>query len=250
MECVLVPAGSFEMGNGAEKSSLPERFPREDVRSEFFTDEYPCHYVEISEAFYLGRYEVTVEQFAIFVSETKYTTDAETSGEGAMGYNGHQWEYNSQLSWRSPGFVQTGRNPVVCVSWNDANAFCEWLSHKEGRLYSLPTEAQWEYAARGTTRTHYVTGNTPESLQGYANVADRSFSETIRMHEFVNIVDGYVFTAPVGAFRPNAFGLYDMTGNVSEWCADWYDSNYYQKSPVKDPHNKTISFYRIVRGGV
>ena len=126
---------------------------------------------------------------------------------------------------------------MVNVSWNDAVAFCKWLSRKEGKSYRLPTEAEWEYACRAGTTTRYHSGDDPETLAKVANVADATAKAKFPAWKWtIKASDGYVFTAPVGQFKPNAFGLYDMHGNARQWCADWYGGDYYGKSPVDDPN--------------
>ncbi|MCY2991294.1 MAG: SUMF1/EgtB/PvdO family nonheme iron enzyme [Planctomycetota bacterium] len=163
---------------------------------------------------------------------------------------GEKYEQKPEYTWQNVGFSQGEDHPVVNVSWNDAVAFCEWLSRTEGTSYRLPTEAEWEYACRAGTRTRYQQGDDPEGLYEVANVADATakakfpkWSGVIAGH------DGYVFTAPVGSYRANGFGLYDMHGNVFEWCADWYDAEYYGKSPSEDPPGAASGSYRVHRGG-
>ena len=125
---------------------------------------------------------------------------------------------------------------MVNVSWNDAVAFCKWLSKKEGKTYRLPTEAEWEYACRAGTTTRYYSGDDPETLAKVGNVADAALKAKFPDWKYtIKANDGYVFTAPVGKFKPNAFGLYDMHGNAWQWCADWYGADYYATSPLDDP---------------
>jgi formylglycine-generating enzyme required for sulfatase activity len=141
---------------------------------------------------------------------------------------------------------------VVNVSWNDAVAFCDWLSKEEGESYRLPTEAEWEYSCRAGRATRHFSGDDPETLAEIGNVADATVKEKFPNWSWpIKARDGYTFTAPVGRFQPNAFGLFDMHGNVGEWCADWYDANYYAKlpSPAVDPHNLFQSESRVARGG-
>ena len=116
---------------------------------------------------------------------------------------------------------------MVNVSWNDAMAFCKWLSQKEGKTYRLPTEAEWEYACRAGTTTRYYSGDDPETLAKVANVADAAAKAKLtRWMGTTKASDGYVFTSPVGQFKPNTFSLCDMHGNAWQWCADWYDEDY------------------------
>ena len=127
---------------------------------------------------------------------------------------------------------------MVNVSWNDAVAFCKWLSQKEGKTYRLPTEAEWEYACRAGTTTRYYSGDDPgDAGQGGERGRCDGQGEVLEVASWTYIAarDGYVFTAPVGRFQPNDFGLYDMHGNVWEWCADWYEAGYYAVSPADDP---------------
>jgi formylglycine-generating enzyme required for sulfatase activity len=132
------------------------------------------------------------------------------------------------------GFSQDERHPVACVSWNDAKAFADWLRGKGRRDYRLPTEAEWEYAARSRGKNHkYSWGNGgPAGNMGDVSLK-RQFPGRLLIWEGYD--DGYVFTAPVGKFAPNELGLYDMTGNVSEWVSDWVDEDYYKSSPKENP---------------
>jgi sulfatase modifying factor 1 len=223
MKLTLIPAGEFWMG--AAKSEGGQ------------DDEQPVHRVRITRPFYLGQFEVTRGQFAQFVSDQSYKTEAEQDGKGGYGTDDKgNWTQKPEYTWRNPGFAQTDDHPVVNVSWHDADAFCKWLSRKEGKTYRLPTEAEWEYACRAGTTTPYFHGADPEGLAAVGNVADGTAKAKFSSWSWtINARDGYVYTAPVGKFRPNAFGLYDMHGNVWEWCADWYAGDYYRNSPVDDP---------------
>ena len=195
--------------------------------------------MRITKPFYLGTYHVTRGQFRQFVADTGYKTDAEKGEKpGAWGWNPDKKEFgfNEKYSWRNAGFEQTDEHPVVNVSWNDAVEFCKWLSRKEGKTYRLPTEAEWEYACRAGTTTRYYSGDDPETLAKVGNVADAAAKAKFPDWTWtIKANDGYVFTAPVGKFKPNAFGLYDMHGNAWQWCADWYGAEYYAKSPADDP---------------
>ena len=257
MKIVLIPAGEFMMGNSHKaEDDLEVVKPYHWCTVKYFDREYPRHRVRITRPFYLGAYAVTVGQFRRFVESTGYQTEAEKSGKGAAGIdpstrlNGN----NPAWSWRSPGFKQTDSHPVVSVSWNDAVAFCKWLSRKESKRYSLPSEAEWEYACRAGSTTRFYNGEDPEKLADIANVYDLDCDAAlpgpprIKGVGVIQAHDGYVYTAPVGSFRPNAFGLYDMTGNVQQWCADWDGDNYYRKSPVDDPTGPKSGVARVVRG--
>jgi formylglycine-generating enzyme required for sulfatase activity len=208
--------------------------------------------VTISQPFYLGKYEVTKGQFRKFVEDTNYRTDAEKDGKGSLGYTGDKdkpFKERPAFTWRDWGVDQGDNSPVVNVSHNDAVAFCEWLSRKEGKKYRLPTEAEWEYACRAGTVDRYYNGDDPEGLTKLGNVADATAKEKVPNWTTVASSDGWAFTAPVGQFRPNNFGLYDMIGNAAEWCSDWYDADYYAKSPERDPTGPNSGSDRVRRGG-
>ena len=237
MKLVLIPAGEFEMGSTPEEIAQAieraKRFNHEGAVSRFLS-EGPRHRVRITKPFYLGAHEVTVGQFRKFVEESSYRTDAEEDGKGGSGLNSAtgKWEQKPEYTWRNPWFTQTDDQPVVNVSWNDAVAFCEWLSRKE-KTYRLPTEAQWEYACRAGSSTRHRFGGDDGSLGEYT-------------WYYVNS-DGK--THAVGEKKPNAWGLYDMHGNVREWCADWHAADYYAGSPSIDPTGPTSGLFRVDRGG-
>jgi len=189
-------------------------------------DESPRHRVEITKPFYLGVYEVTQEQY-----------------ERVMGDN--------------PSYFKGSNRPVEQVSWNESVAFCEELSRMTGETYRLPSEAEWEYAARGgVDGKKYVWGDQRTPIVNglkQANVADESVK---RKHSdwpwpiFTDYDDGYLETAPVGSFAPNGYGLHDMAGNVWEWCSDWYISGYYgTRASPRDPKGPDSGQYRVLRGG-
>jgi formylglycine-generating enzyme required for sulfatase activity len=264
MKLTLIPAGKFMMGSGESAEETAAFFNKtfgEDsegfLTAGAFEDEHPQHQVRITKPFYMGTYHVTRGQFHQFVKDSGYKTDTEKAdGPWAFGWNleSRLFERDAEYSWRKVGFEQTDEHPVVNVSWNDAVAFCKWLSKKEGKTYRLPTEAEWEYACRAGTTTRYYSGDDPETLAKVANVADApakaklSESESVRTWT-IKGSDGYVFTAPVGKFKPNAFGLYDMHGNAWQWCADWYGAEYYAKSPADDPTGPNTGNARVLRGG-
>ncbi|MGA2256021.1 MAG: formylglycine-generating enzyme family protein [Thermoguttaceae bacterium] len=242
MKLTLVPSGEFMMGSKESAEETAAFFNKAygmSLNADVFKDEHPQHRVRITKPFFLGTYPVTRGQFRKFVAATGYKTDAEKGDNpGADGWNPKkkEFEFSMDYSWRNAGFEQTDEHPVVNVSWNDAVAFCKWLSRKEGKSYRLPTEAEWEYACRAGTTTRYCCGDDPETLAKVGNVADATFKAKFPDAKYtIKASDGYVFSAPVGSFQPNAFGLYDMQGNAEQWCSDWYDVRYYASSPTDDP---------------
>ncbi len=223
MELVLIPAGEFKMGSGESAEATAAFFNKtygEDfLKADFFKDGHPQHRVRIAKPFYLGAYHVTRGQFRQFVADSGYKTDAEKGdSRGAFGWDPDKkkFSFNEKYSWRSAGFEQTDEHPAVNVSWNDAVAFSKWLSGKQGKTYRLPTEAEWEYACRAGTTTRYSSGDDPETLAKVGNVADATAAKALfpDWKYTIKASDGYVFTSPVGSFKPNAFGLYDMHGNA------------------------------------
>lgn len=243
-----------------------------------YGDENPPHDVVITKPFLIGQTEVTVGQFRQFVNSTGYETTAERNGKGIIGLHGEiepdRRIYNPlgqrpEFTWKSPGFEQSDDHPVTGVSWDDTQAFCKWLSEKDGATYRLPSEAEWEYACRAGTSTYFSFGNDyTNQFQHYANLADRTLEDA---HERVaslqwvlpDVRDGAVYTSEVKSYRPNAWGLYDMHGNVWEWCQDVYNDVYYKRfratrekpwncavDPLNlDEHTWEDGEFRSIRGG-
>jgi formylglycine-generating enzyme len=241
MKLVLIPAGKFTMGSP-------------DTEKDRVADEVQ-HEVTISKAFFMGATLVTVDQFAVFVKDSGYKTDAEKEGSspGCEIADGQfRVKKMDGCLWRNPSFDQKGDHPVVQVSWNDAQAFCDWLSKRCDKIVRLPTEAEWEYSCRAGTKTAYPWGDNPDDGKGWANVADQSLKNGLPNDPdtelFFSWDDGFVFTSPVGSFKANAFGLYDMIGNASQWCGD-RDGDY-EKGEVKDPTGPDSGGdRRALRGG-
>lgn len=264
MAFVRIPAGDFLMGSDETPEQLAPVWPGfERERFVEIADEAPVHRVRITRPFLLGRDEVTVGQFRRFVERSGYVPESIADGTGGYGY---RIDYDPartvrrdsfegrdpRYSWRDPGFAQGDDHPVVNVTWNDAVALADWLSRTEGRRYRLPTEAQWEYAARAGTRTRYQGSDDPQSLLAIANTFDQDTAPRWPAHWRPFALtghDGHPFTAPVGRFAPNAFGLNDMLGNVWEWTADWYAADYYAHSPRDDPAGPPTGDVRVRRGG-
>lgn len=182
------------------------------------SDEHPRHRVRVN-GFWMGKYEVTQGQY-----------------EAVMGNNPSH-------------FKGDNRRPVERVSWNDAVAFCQRFGERNNVPVRLPTEAEWEYACRGGTYTRYYWGNDVSQACRYANIADRSAGRKHPGRRMVDCDDGFAGTAPVGQFSPNAFGLYDMSGNVREWCGDWFGEHYYGSSPEANPSGPSSGLFRVFRGG-
>lgn len=193
-------------------------------------DEKPAHRVCVDD-FYIGRHEVTVKEFKTFIDATNYKTDAEKKGYSYI-WTGSNWEKKNGVTWKcdvNGNTRPTSENdhPVIHVSWNDAKAYCKWAG---GRL---PTEAEWEYAARGGQESKgykYSGSNNMDEVGWYRGNAGRK-------------------THAVGQKKANELGIYDMSGNVWEWCSDWYDSDYYSSSPERNPQGPANGSLRVYRGG-
>jgi formylglycine-generating enzyme required for sulfatase activity len=219
-EMVMIPAGSFEMGSP-------------DVEKHRASDgsEGPIHKVTIGYSFALGKHELTRGEFARFVSASSYKTEAERS-QGCRAWDGKAWTYNSSKNWRNPGFTQADNHPVVCVSWNDAQAYLAWLNEKvPGKAFRLPSEAEWEYAARagqGAKRFPWGDYLNDSQICSFANGMDATGKAKVPGETWTaaSCSDGYAYTAPSGSFKANAFGLYDMHGNAWEWVQDNWHENY------------------------
>lgn len=240
-ELVAVPAGRFDMG------SAPGEGGRE-------ADEGPRHAVRVG-GFLMGRTEVTVAQFTRFVEATGYLTQAERNidGLGCFAWDGSdgQWAWRAGRSWREPGWPIAPDQPVVCVSWQDAQHYLYWLRRITGKDYALPSEAQWEYAARAGSTASRPWGDDPGQACGHANVADRSASADGRSRHAVPHAcsDGHWFAAPVASLRPNAFGLHDMLGNVWEWTADCWNPDYHGAPTRARAWSEGDCARRVLRGG-
>jgi formylglycine-generating enzyme required for sulfatase activity len=242
----LMPAGEFMMGSDdTDPDARDDEVVIKDGKKQ-------KHRVRITRPFYLGVTEVTRGQFRAFVDDAAYKTEAEKDGQGGYGWDEGTMKFREdpKFTWLNPGFEQTDGHPVVNVSWNDAAAFCEWLKSKEGQAFRLPTEAEWEYACRAGTTTRYASGDDPETLALVGNVADATAKDKHPAWSTILAKDGSVYTAPVGRFHANAFGLYDMHGNVWEWCLDFYDAEFYQASAVEDPVCSARATGRVYRGGI
>ncbi|HRF73539.1 MAG TPA: formylglycine-generating enzyme family protein [Accumulibacter sp.] len=229
-EMVVIPAGSFEMGSPSFEAGRWE-------------NEGSVHRVAVAE-FALGRTEITRGQFAAFVTATGYQ-----AGDKCWTFGG-KLEERSGRSWRNPGFPQEDSHPVVCVNWNDAGAYAEWLSRKTGKRYRLPSEAEWEYAARAGSVTSRYWGESPNQACGYANVVDATGkSQLPGFPEAHNCNDGSAYTAGVGSYKANPFGLYDMIGNASEWTQDCWNKSYNGAPGDGSAWTSGDCGRRVLRGG-
>lgn len=239
-EMVMLPQGAFMMGAPPEEEG-------EDVPEFFRGHSVPQHEVTIRYPLAIGRFDVTRDEYARFVAETNRPDPDTCYGPDA---SGRETEIQG-ANWHTPGYPQTGKDPVVCVSWDDAHAYTIWLSAKTKHLYRLPTEAEWEYSARaGTTTSRYGSDN-PAELCRYINHADLDFSDRHPAESGVNreCRDGYGFTSPVGSFPPNPFGLYDMLGNVWQLTEDCWNESYVGAPSDGSSWQSGDCGRRVVRGG-
>jgi formylglycine-generating enzyme required for sulfatase activity len=209
-------------------------------------NEAPQHKVAVKERFAVGRFEVTRDQYAAFVNATGY------KGSGrCFTFEQNLPKERENRSFLMPGYAQDGNHPAVCVSWNDAQAYADWLSGVTGKSYRLPSEAEYEYAARAGSSARFAFTDDPADLCRYANGADQS-AKTAGLPEdapYMACSDGYPFTAPVGSLAANAFGLHDLIGNVWEWTADCFADDY--TSATSDSAARLLANCqaRTVRGG-
>jgi formylglycine-generating enzyme required for sulfatase activity len=220
MKLVYIPPGKFVMGSPKSEQEQSKKDSR--TGGEWAAQEIQ-HQVAITRGFYMGVYAVTQEEYEI-----------------VMGKN-PSWFSSTGGGKEDVAGLNTRRFPVETVSWNDTTEFCRKLSQREGKTYRLPTEAEWEYACRAGTKTAFSFGDTISTDQANYNgtaVFGDGHKGVFRERPL-----------PVGSFPANAFGLYDMHGNVNQWCQDWYDYNYYRKSPRNDPINETPSEMRVLRSG-
>jgi len=249
MKLSLIPPGEFTMGRtleqydklleaGKKAGMDPNRLPSWEMLM------MPAHRVRITKPFYMGTTEVTVAQFRQFCDESGYKTEAERGLNGGKPYKGRR----PICTWRKPmvwiKLQQQDDEPVLHLCWNDCVEFCKWLSKKEGVKYCLPTEAEWEYACRAGTATAWSFGN---------------FEDFDRLgHEYMFVSDGqqgkHDRPSRVAQRKPNAFGLYDMHGNVWEYVADWWHEFYFKESPLNDPPgpgfmNEMRDGRTMIRGG-
>jgi len=258
---ILISGGSYKMG---------------DFTGKGYADAKPVHDV-VLDPFYMSKYQLTVGEFADFVKGTGYVTDCEKKKGGMMFLieDGRQKYYFDSLAcWKFVGYVPTDRQPVTFVSWIDAVNYCNWRSIKDNlqccykiigdsvlwdksaKGYRLLTEAEWEFVARSGGKNYkFAWGNDSLPMingQNAANIKDETFKNANSPDVKIKPVwkgynDGYLYTAPVGSLAPNELGIYDICGNVYEWCWDWFGNDYYSKSPVNNPDGPTTGVKRVCR---
>jgi formylglycine-generating enzyme required for sulfatase activity len=207
-EMVVIPGGTFMMGSPNSETGR-------------YGDEGPVHRVTVP-SFAAGKYEVTRGEFGAFARATNFRPSG-----GCYQWTGQKFDLDSGKSWSNPGFAQTDRDPVVCVNWDDTQRYIAWLREKSGKPYRLLSEAEWVYAARAGTTSAQVWGDRVQDACGLANLADAAARRTGPANwTYLACNDGFANTAPVGSFKPNAFGLHDMIGNAWEWVADCLNERY------------------------
>lgn len=232
-EMVTLPPGRFTIGSPIDEIGRG-------------SDENPQKVVTIAYAFAVGKYLVTRAEFAAFVKDTGRKLGP------CEHWDGKSFRVEEGVYW-SNVLHQTDRHPVVCVNWEDSRAYVEWLSQKTRRRYRLLSESEWEYAARAGTTSAWYWGNSESNQCRYANGADLSAKgQGVTAPRFVGCDDKYAHTSPVGSFRPNKFGLYDIAGNAGEWVEDCYQDTY-RDTPADDSAVETCmaKFHnaRVMRGG-
>ncbi len=238
---ILIPPGEFLMGSTDEQVEMAVKAAEEMAAHPSTLDrikiaERPQHKVLISKPFLISATEVTIGQFKKFASSMSYQTEAEKSNASRQfrqPMKAGQPPPKSIITYLNPGYSVTDDSPASVISWNDATAYCKWLSDQEKRTYRLPTEAEWEYACRAGTTTQYSFGENHNELPRYGWFDKNAFGKS---HQ-------------VGILLSNPFGLFDMHGNLEEWCGDWYDEKWYEQTLPNDPIGSSVGTGRVIRGG-
>ena len=202
----VLPVGRFKQGAAAAQSGST-------------SFEKPLHWVNIAQPFAMSTNAVTVNEFQQFIAATGRDM------QGCDIYDGG-WTHRIKNSWKNPGFPQSGVHPVTCASWSDAQAYAQWISAKTGHRYRLPSASEWEFAARAGGEAVQPWNSNGSDACANANVADQSAAHRYPGWSVFGCRDGYVYTAPVGSFKANSFGLNDMLGNVLQWTQDCWNANY------------------------
>ena len=206
-EMLAIPRGSVTIGSAAD---MVDRSAGEG----------PRRVVHIDYDLAVSKFEITRAQWQEFVTATGYKTE-----DGCQYFDGH-FGYVYEHNWRTPGYAQRPNQPVVCVSVLDAEAYAAWLGKKSKRSYRLPSSVEFEYFNRAGSDAPWFWGTANATACEYANVGDNAIKPQYPKQPVHNCVDDYTFTAPVGSFKPNAFGLFDTVGNVFEWTRDCYHANF------------------------
>jgi formylglycine-generating enzyme required for sulfatase activity len=248
-ELVRIEPGEFQMGL-AEGEAVQPGFPEDKV-----LDELPAHGVQIDYPFAIGRYEVSIGEFAVFATATDHV------GKGCFVLvdkvsetTANKWEFFPDASFRAPGFDVTDADPAACLSYNDGTAYLQWLSSRTGQTYRFPTEAEWEYVVRSglgdESTPSYLGAQACEHLNGSDTTFGQEFAEAEDWEPgLFECDDGHATTAPVGSYKPNKLGMYDVFGNVSEWTEDCFGTNY-EGAPVDgSARHLEPCPTRILRGG-
>jgi formylglycine-generating enzyme required for sulfatase activity/class 3 adenylate cyclase len=215
-EMVVIPAGAFQMGATAAENEHFEVPTTEAGRDQ------PQHQVSFAHPFALGKFDITRAEFAAFAKATNFHPRP-----GCMTVVNGNWQPQPQATWEDPGIANADNDPAVCMNELEIGAYIGWLKQTTGKSYRLPSEAEWEYAARGGTTTAYYWGDDPKEACTYENVGDETLREkTGGNNPVMPCRDGFAELAPVGSFKPNPFGLYDMLGNVFALTADCWNETY------------------------
>ena len=221
----LIPSGQFIMGDASGQK-----------------DERPLREVDVS-TFYLQTTEVTLEQYS------KYKAASQLSDTKGCWYFKNKWRFSEELSWSDPGYEQEENHPVVCISWLDVQGFVHWLNSRSPYHFRLPSEAEWEYAARAFSTSTYYWGDEPEVLCIHSNAADNQTLKQFPTFKTNDCDDGYLATSPVGHYLPNPFGLYDIYGNAWEWTQDCWNASYEQAPNDGTAWLTGACEKRVYRGG-
>jgi formylglycine-generating enzyme required for sulfatase activity/class 3 adenylate cyclase len=214
-EMVVIPAGSFQMG------AAPGENERFEVPTSQANRDQPQHQVTFAKPFALAKFDITRAQFAAFATATGFHPHS-----GCLTVVNGAWAPQPQATWDEPGFAQTDEDPAVCMNEIEITGYLRWLRQTTGKEYRLPSEAEWEYAERAGTTTAFYWGDDPKDACKYENIGDEDYGFKYNIKAPISCHDGFADLAPVGSFKPNAFGLYDMAGNIFVLTADCWNENY------------------------